>query len=154
MVGYGTVKALNDTLQRENNPYHGGLQGFLQQNSRVTVYIPASFPDAYRNIINSQGAKTVDIPGSRQISDFIYSTGEIDGPVTEQSLIIRSAKGLIVMTGCSHPGIVKTVKKAKALFPGDNIHLIVGGFHHPQVSGQNAESPGCRKSCAIALHRR
>ncbi|MBD3385469.1 MBL fold metallo-hydrolase [candidate division KSB1 bacterium] len=112
----------------------GGLDGFLRQNSSVTVYIPASFPDTYRDMISRQGAKYVDISDSRQISNFIFSTGELDGPVTEQSLIIRSVKGVIVMTGCSHPGIVKTVKKAKALFPKETIHLVLGGFHRPPKS--------------------
>ena len=46
-------------------------------------------------------------------------------------MIIVSKKGLIVITGCAHPGIVNIVKKAKEMFPQKNIYLVLGGFHHP-----------------------
>jgi len=42
--------------------------------------------------------------------------------------MISTDRGLIVITGCAHPGIVnilKTVKKLKA----DKILLVMGGFH-------------------------
>ncbi len=48
--------------------------------------------------------------------------------VKEQSLIIQTEKGLIIITGCAHPGIVKIVKRAKDLLKKD-ILLVVGGFH-------------------------
>ncbi|MBN1380207.1 MAG: hypothetical protein JXA41_00880 [Deltaproteobacteria bacterium] len=35
------------------------------------------------------------------------------------------------MTGCAHPGIVGIVKKAREIFSEKEIHLVVGGFHHP-----------------------
>jgi 7,8-dihydropterin-6-yl-methyl-4-(beta-D-ribofuranosyl)aminobenzene 5'-phosphate synthase len=38
-------------------------------------------------------------------------------------------KGIVVITGCCHAGLVNTVKKALELFPGKGIYGIVGGFH-------------------------
>lgn len=58
----------------------GGLEGFLEKNSNVSVFIPASFPDSIREMISSHGAKFVDVSGPMKISDFIYSTGELYGP--------------------------------------------------------------------------
>jgi len=43
-------------------------------------------------------------------------------------LIIHTEKGLIVITGCAHPGIVRIVDKAKDLLKGD-VLLVMGGFH-------------------------
>ena len=47
------------------------------------------------------------------------------------TLVINSKKGLIIMTGCSHPGIENIVKKFKEMFPLKKIYLAVGGFHRP-----------------------
>ena len=109
----------------------GGLEGFLKENSKVKVFIPSSFPDSVREMIKNYRASFVDISKPQKISDFVFSTGELYGPPKEQSLIILSKKGLIVITGCAHPGIVKIVKKAKEMFPQKEVYLVLGGFHHP-----------------------
>jgi len=51
----------------------------------------------------------------------------------EQSLVIKTEKGNIVITGCAHPGIVNIVRKAKAILPKE-IHLVFGGFHLQRTS--------------------
>lgn len=112
----------------------GGLEGFLEKNNNVTVFIPSSFPNSFRDMITNHGAEFVDISSPRKISDFVYTTGELYGPPKEQSLIVNSKKGLIVITGCAHPGIVNIVKKAKELMKKDNVYLVMGGFHHPPLS--------------------
>ncbi len=38
------------------------------------------------------------------------------------------AKGLAVVTGCAHPGILEIVRRAKEI-GGDKIYLVLGGFH-------------------------
>jgi len=38
-------------------------------------------------------------------------------------------KGLVVLSGCAHAGIVNTVKHAKATTGIDDVHAIMGGFH-------------------------
>jgi 7,8-dihydropterin-6-yl-methyl-4-(beta-D-ribofuranosyl)aminobenzene 5'-phosphate synthase len=46
----------------------------------------------------------------------------------EQALILRSGKGLVIITGCAHPGIIQIIESAKERF-GEPIHLVLGGFH-------------------------
>jgi len=112
----------------------GGLEGFLEKNNNVTVFIPSSFPNSIRNMITSQGAEFVDVSSPQKVSDFVFSTGELYGPPKEQSLVINSKKGLIAMTGCAHPGIINIVKKTKEMFPKLKVYLAIGGFHHPPVA--------------------
>lgn len=112
----------------------GGLDGFLGKSSDVTVFIPASLPDEYRQMIMSHGSKYVDVAGFAKISDCTYTTGELPGPPNEQSLIINSTDGLIIITGCAHPGVVNIVKKAKELMKADSVYLVLGGFHHPELA--------------------
>ena len=45
----------------------------------------------------------------------------------ELSLVISTPDGLVIVVGCSHPGIDKIVESATAINP--RIHLITGGFH-------------------------
>src|SRR6516162_3993323 len=45
----------------------------------------------------------------------------------ELSLAVNTPDGLVLMVGCSHPGIEKIVEAAAAINP--KIHLIAGGFH-------------------------
>jgi len=112
----------------------GGLEGFLGRNSSVTVFIPNSFPQSIKNMIIQKGAKFVEISALRKISDFVYTTGELYGPPEEQSLIVDSKKGLVIITGCAHPGIVNIVKRAKELMKRDKVYLVLGGFHRPPLS--------------------
>jgi 7,8-dihydropterin-6-yl-methyl-4-(beta-D-ribofuranosyl)aminobenzene 5'-phosphate synthase len=112
----------------------GGLKGFLEKNNHVTVFIPRSFPRSVKDMITTQKAEFVEVSESRKISDLIFSTGALYGPPDEQSLIIKSKRGLIVVTGCAHPGVVHIVKKAKEIFPEEKVHLVVGGFHHPPMA--------------------
>ncbi len=48
--------------------------------------------------------------------------------VQEQALVLRTSKGLIVLTGCAHPGIDRIARNAQECL-GEKIHLILGGFH-------------------------
>ena len=112
----------------------GGLEGFLERNSNVIVFIPNSFPKSIKSMIIQKGAKLVEVSAPREISDFVYSTGELHAFPPEQSLILDSKKGLVIITGCAHPGIVNIVKKAKELMKREKVYLVVGGFHHPPVT--------------------
>lgn len=44
------------------------------------------------------------------------------------SLVVKKGKDLVVLTGCSHAGIVNIVKHSSRIFEG-NVLAIVGGFH-------------------------
>jgi len=48
----------------------------------------------------------------------------------DQGLVVNVRdKGLVVISGCAHAGIVNTVEYAKSLSGVDKIHAILGGFH-------------------------
>jgi 7,8-dihydropterin-6-yl-methyl-4-(beta-D-ribofuranosyl)aminobenzene 5'-phosphate synthase len=70
--------------------------------------------------------KTVEIA-----SDIYLISLVSDKPGTlelhELSLAIKAPNGMVLVVGCSHPGIDKIVEAASTIDP--RIHLIVGGFH-------------------------
>ena len=38
-------------------------------------------------------------------------------------------KGLVIVTGCGHAGIINTINYAKALTGINKIYAVIGGFH-------------------------
>jgi 7,8-dihydropterin-6-yl-methyl-4-(beta-D-ribofuranosyl)aminobenzene 5'-phosphate synthase len=52
-----------------------------------------------------------------------------DDLVDDQALIIKTGRGLIVISGCCHSGIVNTLEAASSLFPDTPVWAVVGGFH-------------------------
>ncbi len=96
----------------------GGLSSFLSNNKDVTLYIPPSV----RGIHNVKHLISVDKP--MELSEGIYSTGELDN--IEQSLIVKTSKGLVIIVGCSHPGIGLILETARQF---GEPYAIIGGFH-------------------------
>lgn len=115
-------------LSHIHGDHVGGLSGILKTNPDAIVYIPKSFPNSFRDEIKSYGAKYVDVSGPARIFDGVYTNGELGTWIKEQSLIIKTEKGIVVITGCAHPGIVNIVKKAKEVTK-ENVYLVIGGFH-------------------------
>jgi 7,8-dihydropterin-6-yl-methyl-4-(beta-D-ribofuranosyl)aminobenzene 5'-phosphate synthase len=58
-------------------------------------------------------AQISDVPGTKELK--------------ELSLAVNTADGIVLIVGCSHPGIERIVEAAAAINP--KIHLIAGGFH-------------------------
>jgi len=106
----------------------GGLGGFLDENQAVTVYLPQSFPQSIEDAARDAGADVVKVRESVEICEHVLSTGELGDGIKEQSLAIEAARGLVVVTGCAHPGIVDIVLRTKEV-TGQDVYLVMGGFH-------------------------
>jgi len=108
--------------------HSGGLSAFLEKNNKVTVYLPVSFPDEFIGGVEKAGAKVISVDKTIEICKGVSLTGEMGSLIKEQSLIVDTSKGLVVLTGCAHPGIVGIVMRAKEVIDKE-IYLVCGGFH-------------------------
>jgi pimeloyl-ACP methyl ester carboxylesterase len=71
----------------------------------------------------------VEVAPGQAITPRLFSTGEMRvADFVEQALIIKTQSGLVIITGCAHPGIVPIVKRAKELLGGP-VYLVMGGLH-------------------------
>jgi len=115
-------------LSHIHGDHVGGLQALLQENHDVTVYVPASFPESFARKVRQSGARLERMSGPQELAPGVYTTGDLEGPVPEQSLILNTQAGVVVATGCAHPGVTRIVEQAKSIV-SDDIALVVGGFH-------------------------
>jgi len=115
-------------LSHIHKDHVGGVWNIIEKNPKVIVYIPESFSDSFKKEVKDHGIKLVEVQRPIKVCEGLYSTGELGTDIKEQSLIIHDERGLIVITGCAHPGIVNVVKKVKDCFRRD-IFLLIGGFH-------------------------
>lgn len=122
-------KIVTDVFISHNHWDHaGGLFGFLAKNSRVRVFLPVSFSETYKREVEAAGAKCVRIEKPMMIGRGIYSTGPIGKEIVEQAMAVDTGKGLVVLTGCAHPGISKIVREAQKAFRKP-VYAVLGGFH-------------------------
>lgn len=121
-----TVNAV--VLSHIHHDHIGGLSHFLKVNPHVTVFMPQSLPQSIKERVRLTGAKWVGVHEPMRICKSVYSTGELGTFIKEQSLIVETCKGLVLITGCAHPGIVKIVKRAKEQLSAE-VYLVLGGFH-------------------------
>lgn len=115
-------------LSHIHGDHTGGLHDFLQQKGDVGIYVPESFPRDFERQAGKTGATVVRVDGPVRIEKGVYSTGQMGMMIREQALILRTGKGLVIITGCAHPGVVDIVKRAKEFCEGD-VYLVFGGFH-------------------------
>lgn len=73
---------------------------------------------------------------------FIEKDGRVthDMMLDEQMLIIEDNNELAIFLGCSHPGIINSIKYAKKLLPDKNIKLLVAGMHLENVSSKRLQT--------------
>lgn len=96
----------------------GGLSAFFDQNNEVKVWVPPSF----RGIKNIREVIKVENP--TKLYEGIYSTGELEG--IEQSLCVKTEKGIVIIAGCSHPKMEHILQVASQF---GKVYGIIGGLH-------------------------
>ena len=80
--------------------------------------------------------KTSEIaPGIHLISTVSDKPGTLE--MRELSLAINTPEGMVIVVGCSHPGIDKIVKEATTINP--RIHMIAGGLHLVSANDQDID---------------
>jgi 7,8-dihydropterin-6-yl-methyl-4-(beta-D-ribofuranosyl)aminobenzene 5'-phosphate synthase len=134
-IDVGRIQSI--VLSHGHEDHTGGLSALLIGGFKPPVYLLPSFSDTYKRQ-GEQMTQVIEVTPGQSIGDGILTTGEIAGDIPEQALVIRNGNGLVVITGCAHPGIVRIIERAIEL-TGDPVYLVLGGFHlgsksEPEIS--------------------
>jgi 7,8-dihydropterin-6-yl-methyl-4-(beta-D-ribofuranosyl)aminobenzene 5'-phosphate synthase len=149
------LSGLIDRLGRTNLPVVIHPEFWARRRLAIPGADPVELPSTSRQALEGAGFEIVE---NRQPS-FLFDrsvliTGEVDRttsfergfPIHEahraggwepdplilddQALIANvSGKGLVVITGCGHAGIINICRYAQRLTGVDDIHAVIGGFH-------------------------
>lgn len=110
----GTFYRKDPSLPPEQRYYNGTPPEVIRFGS--------AWPGAHFQLVDKNTDISPDIHLLTLVSD---KPGTLE--LRELSLAINTPDGLVLLVGCSHPGIDKIVELASAINP--RIQLIAGGFH-------------------------
>lgn len=125
-------------LSHLHNDHIGGSAAVLATGVRPAVYVLDNFPPGYKTRMNDI-TQVVVVEQPLEITDSVYTTGPVSGEITEQALVLETAEGLVVITGCAHPGANRMVAAAREAVEGQ-VHLVLGGFHLGSASAAAVET--------------
>lgn len=96
----------------------GGLPELLKVNRSASLYLPASFQTSLAD------REVVEVSSAIEITGNVFSTGELMG--IEQSLVVKTDAGLVVIAGCSHPSVSRILEAASSY---GKVSTLIGGLH-------------------------
>jgi 7,8-dihydropterin-6-yl-methyl-4-(beta-D-ribofuranosyl)aminobenzene 5'-phosphate synthase len=66
--------------------------------------------------------------------------GVVEDTIPEdQSLVLNTSKGLVLVSGCGHAGVVNTLTFAEKEFPSTPVYALIGGFHLFNANDQHLD---------------
>jgi len=131
-IGVDAVKHI--AISHDDWDHVAGLGDLVERAHGAVVYLCPHFNPGIKALMRSSGARVIEVDKPLEIRKGIFLSGELEGgsrdgvALPEQYLAIKTPRGLAVITGCAHPGIVRIVEHAKRCFDPD-VRLLIGGFH-------------------------
>ncbi|MBN1684329.1 MAG: MBL fold metallo-hydrolase [Gammaproteobacteria bacterium] len=138
-------------ISHDHYDHTGGLRAILKSNSGVLVYVPLHSRHTLKSEIEHLGGKVIELEQCTAIDQNIFVASPIpfsykDEGLFEQVLVIKTGNkgnktesGLIVITGCAHPGIITILNHIKKQFPNEPINTVIGGFHLHRITQPERE---------------
>ena len=129
-------------ISHNHGDHTGGLISVLEKNGKMTVYLPPSCPETLVRQAESLGAKVVTVTKPVEICRGVFVIGPTGDKIIEQALAVDTGKGLVLITGCSHPGVIEIAKRAKEQL-GRDVYMVCGGMHLLEMSDETDQRGGC-----------
>lgn len=153
-MGAVSILKANQSKIAKGTPFYVGDEAFARRYSlRPGGTEAMDLGQLKKEDIEALGMKVVAVKEPIQIIPGAYFTGNIERITAYEkvppSLLIKrgekpepddfrgeqalffnvKGKGLVVLSGCAHAGIVNTAKQAQKIAGTDKIHAVMGGFH-------------------------
>ena len=121
-------------ISHDHWDHTGGLWDLLKIKEGLKIYACPGFGSEFKRKVNKLGGELIENNMFSEIKKNIFVTGEIAGTykggyMPEQALVVKTAQGVSVVTGCAHPGMMTILKEVKKSFVKESLYLVIGGFH-------------------------
>lgn len=120
------LQEVSDVIfSHKHSDHTAGCREILEKLKRdCQVHLPKGFP---RKLVPQH--MQIHSSDFQQIDEGIFTMVLKGGLfLYEQVLILRTENGLVIVTGCAHPGITHILEAARAKLNAP-IHFVLGGFH-------------------------
>ena len=133
-MGTGVSCVEDIVISHDHWDHAGGLEGILGKKEGIKVYGCPGFSGEFKKKVKNFNGQLVELKNFAEIRKNIFATGTIPGTykgrnIEEQALVIKTPKGITIVTGCAHPGVIKIVEKVKEKFSEEKLYCVLGGFH-------------------------
>ncbi len=125
-------------ISHAHGDHTGGMEALFASGARPTVYLLGAFPEELRRQISAVTTVIEPEPGDEIVAG-VFTTGQVGQAIPEQAVAVETANGLVVITGCAHPGVVQMTQRVRDS-SAEPIHLVMGGFHLMQASGPQLQA--------------
>uniref|UniRef100_UPI0025D05B5C MBL fold metallo-hydrolase n=1 Tax=Thermococcus sp. TaxID=35749 RepID=UPI0025D05B5C len=78
---------------------------------------------------NIWGLSITEVHKAGRIVNGLWTSGALDD--FEHAIGVETPSGLVVIVGCSHPGVDRLTKAILEVSGYEKAHLVLGGFHYP-----------------------
>lgn len=111
-------------LSHDHWDHIGGLSHISRNNARAEVLLLPSFGARAREEASPLAVRGITAAG--EVSPRVYTTGPVGQAIPEQAIAIQTDQGVVMITGCAHPGLDALMEQAGAY---GEICGVLGGFH-------------------------
>lgn len=105
----------------------GGLPLIGEVKPGLKVYVPA--PSGLEGYVRSLGLKPVPVSKTVEVAPGVWVIKPLYGPPWEECVAVNTSYGLVVLVGCSHPGVDRMVEQAVKDTGARKVYAVIGGFH-------------------------
>lgn len=112
-------------LSHDHHDHTGGLPFVVARNPRVRIMLLPSFGPTARDMA-TRPELVCELAGPQEVARGLHSTGPVPNRADEQAVWFESDGGLVMVTGCAHPGLDVLLARLPA---GRQVHAVLGGFH-------------------------
>ncbi len=135
--------------------YIGIKKGILKNNADRIKFVSGKtelYENAYLLPHSTEGLESI----GKRAGMLVTENGRLthDSFSHEQSLVLRTDKGLVIFNSCSHGGADNIINEVKDAFPDEKIYALIGGFHlyrskenEVRALAQRIKDTGIEKIC-------
>jgi 7,8-dihydropterin-6-yl-methyl-4-(beta-D-ribofuranosyl)aminobenzene 5'-phosphate synthase len=110
-------------ISHAHRDHSGGLARVLYDHPRLPVSVPMGAASEISRMVPRNAVLTGE-DGPRPLAEHISTTGDLGDGVPEQAIVLETDRGIVVLTGCGHPGLRALVDAV-----GGSAFMVVGGVH-------------------------